>query len=83
MLLRNWPFLLVGGIVLAMHVSWIVNSLRYGGFRAAMLGGRIRRTVGEVALSKKWLTRRKILVLDLEVPGSGRGESVSKWSRGR
>ena len=54
----NWPLLTLA-VVVAINVSVLICIVRYGVYPAAMLGGRIRATVGEIELRKRDLDAEK------------------------
>ena len=49
-------------IFAVIFVAFVVRAVKYGGIKAAMFGGYIERTVGELAITKNSAVRTKIKV---------------------
>lgn len=58
----------IGLIFAAIVITFVVNAIRHGGFKAAMFGAPIERTVGEVKVTRGAIgsTTMKVHVLRAE-----------------
>jgi len=59
------PFVFFG-VFLFVAGTFVVKMFRHGGFKAAMFGARIHRTVGEVAGGRRGLATITVTVHELE-----------------
>jgi hypothetical protein len=72
------PFLLIGGIA----VFFLLRAVKYGGFKGALFGARITRTVGEVDTSGGRFSSTVVKVHMLEGGADGRDVGLELVSKG-
>jgi len=62
----DYASLVIPAIFLVIGGNFLFKRVKYGSWTGAFLSGTIRRTVGEVTLSRMWTARLKLTVNAME-----------------